>query len=68
MEEKKASDLEIAMFLAEHIRNPCGVQVGNRYENIREFYIRVANERVLPTMKDKMAIDYLQKTIDAYKE
>jgi len=65
--DKNISDLDVAMFLAGHIINPCETKVGDRYENIRGFYIRLAKEDAIPKMSDKVAIDYLNRTIKDFE-
>lgn len=66
MIEDKSSDLETALFLTEHIKNPCEVYVEGKVENIRNFYIREA-ERILPKMKNNYAADFLRNIIDEYR-
>lgn len=69
MRDKKniASDLEIALFLAEHIKNPCGILVGSEEKNIREFYIREA-KRVIKNMGREGPKNYLQSIVNQYSK
>jgi hypothetical protein len=59
--KEKATDMELAVFLAYHIDNPCEDLSGN---NIRDFYVREA-KRVLENFQDaeakKLLIDVIQK-------
>ena len=61
------ADMEMALFLGNHIENPCSVKVGDKTENIRDFYIREARERIIPTMTNPFAIEYLEKIIAKYE-
>ena len=64
---EKASDMEIAAFLAGHIDNPCEAEVApGQKENIREFYLREA-KNVLSKMKDEHAKRFLELKIREYK-
>ena len=63
---EKASDLELALFLSEHIKQPCNVKIpGYEQYNIREFYIRLARESI-NKMKNQDAADYLKNVIEGY--
>ncbi len=66
MTNKTASDLELALFLSEHINNPCEVDVEGKRHNIRDFYLREA-ERVLPKIKDYIAREILLRKINQYR-
>lgn len=63
---KKMSDMEVALFWAGHIENPCSVEVNGKEENIRDFYIREAKNMVLPKLSDNYAKKFLQDVIDRY--
>ena len=61
-----ASDIEVALFYIEHITNPCEVEVSpGQVENIRGFYIRLANE-YLPKMTNPYAKKLLEEKIGEY--
>jgi hypothetical protein len=64
--EKKLTDMEIALFMSNHIQNPCGVAVGERNYNIRSFYLRLARETI-PALKDSYAIEFLKSVIIQYE-
>ena len=59
-------DITFALNLARHIDNPCTVQVGDKEENIRSFYLRQA-EIALFRLESPYARDFLQSKIDEYK-
>jgi len=64
---EKATDIEIAQFLINHIDNPCEVEVApDQIENIRGFYIRQA-KGLISGMTNEFAIDILQQKIEEYK-
>ena len=65
---EKASDMELAVFLAKHIENPCEVEVepGKR-ENIREFYLREA-KNMISKMADLDAKKFLEFKIEEYEQ
>lgn len=59
----RATDMELALFFAAHINNPCEVDVSeDKRENIRGFYLRearralgkIANEGVRKFLEDKI--------------
>jgi len=67
-EQQKASDLEIALFLAQHIDNPCEVETyPGQIENMRSRYIKEAR-RILPTMVDQNAAKMMQEKIAEHEE
>jgi len=61
---ERATDMEYALFLIQHIRKPCEDLEGN---NIRDFYIREA-ERALETMSNQPAKELLESTIKDFSE
>ncbi|MDP3014929.1 MAG: hypothetical protein Q8N28_00675 [bacterium] len=64
---EKASDMEIALFFAKHIDNPCEVEVApDKKENIREFYLREARN-ALSKMTNENAKRFLELKIKEYK-
>ncbi len=64
----KASDMELALFLAKHIDNPCETEIApGRGENIRNFYIKEA-EAALVKMVDSEAKNFLELKIKEYKK
>ena len=65
---EKATDIEMTMFLIEHIENPCEVEVSpGQTENIRYFYLREA-ERLLPTFTNEQAKELLEQKIEEYNK
>jgi hypothetical protein len=64
---EKASDMEIALFLAKHIDRPCEAEVKpGEIRNIREFYIKEA-KRLLEKMENPEAKKFLELKIQEYK-
>lgn len=64
---EKASDMEIALFLAGHIDNPCETEVApSEKANIREFYLKEA-EKALSEMTDEDAKRFLESKIKEYE-
>jgi len=64
---EKASDMELALFLAKHIDNPCEVEVApGEKENIREFYLREA-KKALSVITDENAKKFLELKIKEYE-
>ncbi len=59
-------DTEKVLFLERHLENPCGTIVDGEFRDIREFYIREA-ERILPTLTNPYAADYLARIIEKYR-
>ena len=58
-----ASDMEIALFFARHIDNPCEVEVApGKKENIRGFYLREA-KKALAEMTEESAKKILELKI-----
>ncbi|RMF06868.1 hypothetical protein D6764_01235 [Candidatus Woesearchaeota archaeon] len=62
----KPTDMQTAIFWAYHIENPCVDPVTGK--NIRDFYIREAEQTVLPKLKDDYAVAFLRKVIDMYRK
>ena len=63
-----ATDMELAIFLAGHIDNPCTVEVApGQVENIRQFYLAEA-KKLLPTMTNPGAKDVLEDKIKEYEK
>lgn len=60
--DPRSTDMEIALKLAEHIKNPCGTQG----QTLRDFYIREA-ERVLGTLTNPGAVEFLKEIIATYR-
>lgn len=61
----KAMDMEVAIFWAYHIENPCGTIVNGERVNIRDFYLREARN-VLPILTNPFAKDFLENAINKY--
>jgi hypothetical protein len=61
---EKASDMELALFLIQHINNPCEDLEGN---DIREFYIREAKQ-ALKEFQNPEAKKLLEDTIQRHLE
>ncbi len=67
-EQEKATNMEITLFLSQHIDNPCEVEVyAGQKENIRGFYLKEA-EKILLTMTDENARKMMEEKIAEYKE
>ena len=59
----KASDMEIAIFLMKHIDDPCSTSLPSGAQvNIRDFYIRIANE-IIPKMTNENARILLENKV-----
>lgn len=63
-ENQKATDMEMALFLAGHIKNPCEDLQGH---NIRDFYIREA-KKIMKSFKDTEAKKLLEDIIKIYSK
>ena len=59
-----ATDMEVVLFLAQHIENPCEDSNGN---NLRDDYLRYARN-TLKNMKDQNARNTLQRVIEIYSK
>ena len=67
-EKPKATDMELALFYATHIENPCVAEVEpGKFENIREFYLREAKEALLK-IKEPNAKRFLELKIKQYED
>jgi hypothetical protein len=64
--EQNATDIEIAVFLAYHIENPCGIIIDGKRVDIRDFYIREARETFIPSLTNPFARKFLEDTIKKY--
>ncbi|OGZ64247.1 MAG: hypothetical protein A3A98_02595 [Candidatus Staskawiczbacteria bacterium RIFCSPLOWO2_01_FULL_40_39] len=63
---EKASDMEFAFFILQHIKNPCEIAIESGVkEHIRDFYIRLAKEEIIK-MKNPDAIKVLEDEIKKY--
>lgn len=62
--EASPGDMELAFFMAGHIKAPCEDLHGH---NIRDFYIREARQ-AMETMTDQGAKEFLAGVIDMFKE
>ena len=62
---KIKSDIEIALFLAGHIDNPCIDPITGK--NIRPFSIRLAKEQ-LPRFSNPYAVTFLRDKIEEYSQ
>ncbi|HLC44716.1 MAG: hypothetical protein A2722_00930 [Candidatus Doudnabacteria bacterium RIFCSPHIGHO2_01_FULL_50_11] len=61
-------DMQVALFLAMHIDNPCGVEVSpGQRENIRQFYLREA-AAMLDKFTNPSARAMLESKIEEYKD
>lgn len=60
--QEQSSDMELTLFLANHIDKPCEDLDGN---NIREFYLREA-KRAAETFQDPVAKELLESIIRKY--
>ena len=67
-EEPRATDMELALFYATHIDNPCVAEVEpGKFRNIREFYLREAKSALLK-MKEPNAKRFLELKIKEYED
>ncbi|PIT97632.1 hypothetical protein COT77_00465 [Candidatus Berkelbacteria bacterium CG10_big_fil_rev_8_21_14_0_10_41_12] len=67
-ERPRATDMELALFLATHIDHPCVVEVEpGKFVNIRDFYLRQAKGALL-TMEEPNAKRFLELKIEEYKD
>jgi hypothetical protein len=62
--KEKATDMELALFLIQHINSPCE---NPQKTNIRNFYIREA-KRALDTFQNPQAKQLLEDAIQKYPE
>ena len=62
--KEKATDMELALFLIQHINSPCENPQKN---NIKDFYIREA-KRALDTFQNPQAKQLLEDAIQKYPE
>ncbi|OGI26291.1 MAG: hypothetical protein A3J76_04655 [Candidatus Moranbacteria bacterium RBG_13_45_13] len=63
---EEADDMELAMFLHNHIENPCEAEISpGKFENIRHIYINEA-KRVLEKLKNPFAKKMLEDMIKKY--
>ena len=66
--KEMATDMEMALFYAIHIDNPCEVELGpGLIGNIRNFYIKEV-EGILPTIKNPDARKLLESKLEQYKK
>ncbi|PIN91060.1 hypothetical protein COU57_02150 [Candidatus Pacearchaeota archaeon CG10_big_fil_rev_8_21_14_0_10_32_14] len=59
------TDMGIAVEIGYHIDNPCGCEVNGEWENIRPFYMRIAQETI-PNLTNPFAIDFLEAKLREY--
>ncbi|MFH1592627.1 MAG: hypothetical protein ABIB47_04650 [Candidatus Woesearchaeota archaeon] len=59
------TDMEVALFIATHIRHPCKVNVEEQEHDLKEFYIRLARGTI-PQLRDEQARGFLEKVIEEY--
>lgn len=65
--KKEPTDMELALFYATHLDNPCVAEVKpGKFENIREFYLREAKEALLE-IKEPNAKRFLELKIKEYE-
>ncbi|MCP6719297.1 MAG: hypothetical protein KJI71_03640 [Patescibacteria group bacterium] len=56
------TDMEIALFLAAHLDNPCGIYIDGKWHDIRYFYKGLA-QKLLASMTNPEAKEFLEKKI-----
>lgn len=67
MVPKNSTDMEAALFLINHIINPCEVNVSpDKVRNIRQFYLTEAG-RILPSLTNEFAKELLLQKVEEYK-
>jgi len=65
---ERVSDMELVLFLIEHIDNPCEAEVApGKKENVREFYLNEA-KNLLPKLTNEHAKRLLELKIKEYEE
>jgi hypothetical protein len=64
---KDFTDMQVAMFLKQHIDNPCGITVDGKKVNIKGFYIGEAR-KMLGGIKNHFARELLEEEIKRYEE
>jgi hypothetical protein len=65
-EMKELTDIEIALTLARHIKNPCGTMVNGKNYNLRYFYLELADKN-LSDLKDEHAKRFLESVVRMYE-
>jgi len=63
---EKATNMELAMYWANEIDNPCEVKVGDVFENLRKSYINLVQREIIPILTNPYAIKLLEDTIKKY--
>lgn len=64
----EATDVELAILLAGHLDNPCGVEVApGQRETLRDFYAREAR-RALANMTNVWAREFLESKLREYED
>ena len=63
---EKPTDMEVALNWAYHIKHPCTVMVDGEEKNIRDFYLRVSKDIILPKLTNPFARRFLQMEINEY--
>lgn len=61
-----ATDMEVALMWAGHIRNLCTVMVDGEEKNIKDFYLNESKNTVLPKLTNPFAKRFLQIKIEKY--
>jgi len=62
---EQATDMEVAIYWASEIDNPCGVEVDSKWLTLRGHYIKQAQE-IIPILTNPFAIEYLENKINEY--
>jgi len=63
-----ATDMERVIDMISHIKHPCHYKKDSKeYLSLRESYIAMAKEMVLPTLTNPYAKSLLEKTVEQYK-
>ncbi len=62
---ERLSDIELALYFAFHIDNPCSIKISDKDIDIRDFHIREA-KRVLPNL-NYYARSFLELVIRSYE-
>jgi hypothetical protein len=63
---KELTDIEIALTLARHIKNPCSTIVNGKNYNLRSFYLELAYKN-LSELKDEHSKKFLESIVNMYK-
>jgi len=68
LDVETATDMERTIDMINHIKNPCYYKKDSKeYLSLRESYIAMAENMVLPTLTNPYAKSLLEKTVEQYR-